>query len=205
MKFVKDNPTVISGPSSGSVRTEDVFVFPASFAQQRLWFLDQLDPGRPTYNVTIALRLQGPLSVPILARTIGEIIRRHEILRTTFELSDGQAVQIVSPPRPLLFPTVDLRMLDEAKRKIEAERLMSEEARTPFDLHTGPLFRARLLCVNDQEHILIANSHHSITDAWSQEIFEKELVAIYEAYCAGEESPLADLALQYRRLRGVAA
>ena len=196
MKFVEDNPTEI-GVEPGGVRTEDVFVFPASFAQQRMWFLDQLDPGRPTYNVTIAIRLEGRLRVPVLERTIGEIIRRHEILRTTFELSDGQPVQIVSPFRRFMFPTVDLRMLDAPRREVEAERLMSEEAATPFDLHAGPLFRARLLCLDEKEHILLVNSHHGITDTWSQEIFERELTAIYEAYCAGGECPLPELGLQY--------
>ncbi|GEM_PF-2421918 len=169
--------------------TEDIFVFAASYPQQRLW--------SAPFNMPEAFRLEGPLNVPALEKTISEIARRHEILRTAFNSVEGRPVQLVFPPKPLLLPAVDLRILDAGKRRAEAERLIDEEVQTPFDLREAPLFRARLLCLDEREHILLVNSSQIITDAASREVLERELAALYEAFDAGLPSPLPELPIQY--------
>ena len=118
---------------------------PLSFAQQRLWFIDQLEPGTSFYNVPVGVRLRGPLHLPALARCLSEIVRRHEVLRTHFAVADNQPVQVITPPQPLALPLVDLSELPAAEREAEARRLAREEAERPFDLNTGPLLRVTLL------------------------------------------------------------
>src|SRR5882724_10271349 len=120
------------------------YVFPASFAQQRLLFLDQLEPGSPFYNIPQAISIKGNLNVPALGRTFAEIVRRHEALRTTFSLSEGSPVQVVAKTLTLDLPLIDLTALPEFERETEASRLAKEEAEEPFDLNSGPLVRGRL-------------------------------------------------------------
>ncbi len=142
--------------------------FPLSFAQQRLWFLDQLEPGSPWYNMPIPLRLSGRLDVAALAAALAEVERRHEVLRTTFALAaDGGAVQIVGPPAGLPLPEIDLEGLPPAAREAELLRLLAAEARRPFDLARGPLLRATLYRTGDAEHALLLNMHHIVSDGWS--------------------------------------
>lgn len=185
-------------PADAPAPADDVWVFPTSFAQQRLWFLDQLDRKSALYNVPMATRIEGELDVPALERSIDAIVRRHEILRTTFRAVDGEPMQVIAPPQPVRLPVVDLRMLaTREEREREAARWLREEARTPFDLEAGPLLRATLLRLDDAAHVLMVNAHHIVTDAWSHGIFMRELAALYTAFRAGKPSPLADLPIQY--------
>ncbi len=168
-----------------------------SFAQQRLWFLDQLEPGSSTYNMPSAVRLSGELNKGALEQSFTEIIRRHESLRTTFATVDGQPVQVISEPRPVIIPVEDLTELDEEDRQAQARSLVTQQAQTPFNLAQGPLIRINLLRLAEDEHVLVVVMHHIISDGWSIGVLIRELTALYEAYCAGEPSPLPELGLQY--------
>ncbi|MCA1615651.1 MAG: amino acid adenylation domain-containing protein [Acidobacteria bacterium] len=171
--------------------------FPLSFAQQRLWFIDRLTLDSSFYNIPQALRLDGRLDVPTLGRSLNEIVRRHEALRTSFTDSGGRAVQIVNDPAPLGLPLADLSHLPEAEREREALRLAVEEAHRPFDLSAAPLMRAGLLRLGAQEHILLVTTHHIVSDGWSMGVFVRELSALYGAFLRGEPSPLAEPPVQY--------
>jgi amino acid adenylation domain-containing protein len=170
---------------------------PLSFAQQRLWFLDRLEPGSATYNIPILLRFGGPLRPGLLAAALAEVIRRHEALRTTFELPEGAAdpVQAVHPPPGPDLPVVDLDGL--AGRDSEAARLAAAEARRPFDLRRGPLLRAVLIRLGPDENRLLVNFHHIVADGGSVEVLQRELGALYPAFAAGRPSPLPGLPVQY--------
>ncbi|HKP82175.1 MAG TPA: amino acid adenylation domain-containing protein [Pyrinomonadaceae bacterium] len=184
-----DEQTIRRGPRNGPV--------PLSFAQQRLWFLDQLEPGLVAYNIPAAVRLVGQVDVAVLNWSLNEIVRRHESLRTTFDSINGQPVQIIAPALELTIRTVDLTGLPDEARETEAMRLSREEAQRPFDLIRGPLIRAVLLRVGSEEHVLILTMHHIISDGWSQGVLKRELSALYEAGVKGEHSPLPELSIQY--------
>ncbi len=171
--------------------------FPLSFAQQRLWFLDQLEPGNPLYNLPAAIRLTGSLDVAALEEALNEIIRRHEVLRTTFRTVDGEPVQVITSELSLALPIVDLRSRPESEREAEAMRLAAEMAREPFDLARGPLLRAGLVKLGEEEHIALFNMHHIVSDGWSVTVFIRELVALYEAFARQLPSPLPELPIQY--------
>ncbi len=168
---------------------------PLSFAQQRLWFLHQLEPGSAGYNMPIAVRFQGPLVPAVLERAAAEIVRRHESLRTTFALSGGEPVQVVAPPEPFSLPVVELEEIPSSLD--EARRLAGEEARRSFDLELGPLWRLRLLRLAAEDHVVLLTMHHIISDGWSIGIFIHELAALYGALARGEEPPLPPLPVQY--------
>ncbi len=170
---------------------------PASFAQQRLWFLDRLEPGTAVYNIPQALRLRGPLAAPLLERALGEIARRHESLRTTFAAVDGAPVQLVAAPGPVELTRIDLRDRPAEERVSEGTRLAAEEARRPFDLERGPLFRALLIVLDADDHLLVLNVHHAICDGWSLAVLFQELSVILPAFAAGKPCPLPDLPVQY--------
>ncbi|HLL47967.1 MAG TPA: amino acid adenylation domain-containing protein, partial [Longimicrobiaceae bacterium] len=186
--------------------------FPLSFAQQRLWFLYQLDPASPLYNMPAAFRLHGPLDAGALERALAEIVRRHETLRTTFTSEAGEPVQVVSPPGAWRLEVEELGGLGEAEREAEVRRRVQAEAVRPFDLAAGPLFRALLLRCGAEEHVLLLCVHHVVGDGWSMEVLFRELDAVYSAFLRGEPSPLAEPPLQYadfavwqrERLRGPA-
>lgn len=144
--------------------------FPLSFAQQRLWFFDQLEPGNPIYNICSVGRLKGNLNAIALEQTFNEIIKRHEVLRTTFTTADGQPVQVIAPSLKLSSPAIDLRSLSETKREQEVQRLAEEESQRPFDLKLGPLLRVSLLHISESEYVLIFAMHHIISDGWSMQI-----------------------------------
>ena len=169
-----------------------------SFAQQRLWFLDQWEPGSSTYNVLSAVRLTGLLNVGALEQSLNEILRRHEALRTIFPTVDGQPVQVIAPAEPLALPVVSLQNLPETEREAETQRLVKNEGRKPFDLAKGPLFQATLLCLGEKEHVLLLTMHHIASDGWSMGILFRELSVLYEAFSAGRPSPLPELPIQYR-------
>ncbi|MBU6352387.1 MAG: AMP-binding protein, partial [Chloroflexi bacterium] len=168
---------------------------PLSHAQERLWFLDQLDSSHSAYNMPGAVRLSGELDVAALERSLQEIVRRHEALRTVFGLQEGQPVQQILPAAFHL-PLIDLGMLES--QGAEVERLLAEEIHHAFDLAQGPLFRATLLCLQpQQEHVLLLNLHHTVGDGWSLEVLQRELAVLYNAFRQGESSPLPELPLQY--------
>ncbi|MGH9373382.1 MAG: condensation domain-containing protein, partial [Vicinamibacterales bacterium] len=174
----------------------DFFAFPTSFTQQRLWFLDQLQPGSPIYNVSQVVVLPGRLDEPALRAAVQEIVRRHETLRTTLPAIDGQPYQLVSSQAQLPLHHVDLRTWSAARQAEEIDRIISEEAEIPFDLATGPLARVSLMQGHD-ESVVLFTMHHAITDGSSMELLVTELRALYDAYCQGKPSPLAELPLQF--------
>jgi len=170
---------------------------PLSFAQQRLWFLDQLQPGSPFYNLFSAVRLEGELNLAALTESFNEIIRRHEALRTVFADVAGRPVQIIVPAQQLTLEPLDLRALAESERAAEAMRLATADVQRPFDLSRGPLMRLSLLQLGPQEHILLLCIHHIISDAWSSRVLIRELVTLYDSFAAGLPAPLAELSIQY--------
>ena len=170
---------------------------PLSFAQQRLWFLDQLEPGSAVYNVPGALRLRGSLDVGTLGQSLHEIMRRHESLRTTFSMVEGEPVQVISPSVSVPFHVMDLTECPESEREGEARRLASEEARRPFDLTQGPLLRTTLIRLGKEDHVLLLTMHHIVSDGWSMGVLYRELSVLYEAFSKGQPSPLSSLPIQY--------
>ena len=170
---------------------------PLSFAQQRLWFIDRLEPGSSVYNFPAAVRLTGPLNVAALEQSLDEIVRRHEALRTTFAIVDGRPVQVIAPLLRLTLPVVDLQMLPERDRELEVKRLAIEEAQRPFDLAEGPLLRATVLRLGEHEHVGLLTMHHIVADGWSTGILIRELAILYESYCSARPSPLPELTIQY--------
>jgi aspartate racemase len=173
------------------------FVFPLSFAQQRLWFLDQLEPGSPLYNTPHAFRMSGILDVQALQQTFEAIVSRHESLRTTFSDVEGVPMQCIAEKGAISLPVIDLTSLPEADREGEAQRLAAEEFRRPFNLAQGPLLRLNLLRLSDKEHILLLTLHHIVTDGWSMGILVQEMATIYEAFSHGTVPSLPELPIQY--------
>ena len=170
---------------------------PLSYAQSRLWFLDQLEPGQAAYNVPMAVDLTGAVSVPALAAALQAVAARHESLRTTFPLADLAPVQAVGGPPPAALPVVDLSGLPAAGADAEAARLEEEAARRPFDLTRGPLLRALLLRRGTAEHTLVVACHHIVADGWSLGVLWRELEAGYAAFQRGELPGLPELPVQY--------
>jgi acyl carrier protein len=170
---------------------------PLSFAQQRLWFFDQVTPGSNAFNIAEAIRLNGPLSASALEQTLDEVIRRHEVLRTTFPSVEGQARQVIAPALNINMEVFDLRQLPTDVRESEARRLAQQEAQRPFDLGRGPLMRAALLRLDEEEHVVLLTMHHIISDAWSIGVLVREVAALYETFLRGASSTLAELPLQY--------
>ncbi|UZW58360.1 non-ribosomal peptide synthetase [Lysobacter enzymogenes] len=170
---------------------------PLSFAQQRLWFLDQMEPGSSFYNMPAAVRLRGELSATALRRSIEEIVRRHESLRTRFGDRQGQAFQSIGADASVALPLLDLSALPEAEREPEARRAAMAEFTRPFDLARGPLIRMLLIKLEDDDHIALLSMHHIVSDGWSIGIFVREFTALYAAYSRGEASPLPELPIQY--------
>ena len=170
---------------------------PLSFAQQRLWFIEQLDPSSSAYVVPLAFRSKGYLDAGALERAVGEIIRRHEILRTTFKVVDGQPGQIINPAQPVTIPIIDLSELREDTREAAARLLAAEEARRPFDLQADVMFRALVIRLDAEEQVLLFSLHHIACDGWSYSILVREIGALYRSYSEGRPSPLAELPIQY--------
>src|SRR5450755_1787233 len=168
-----------------------------SFAQQRLWILDQLEPNNPLYNIPRALRMTGALNTAALEHGLNEIIRRHESQRTRFTTRQAQPVQIIAPSLTIALKIDDLSALTPTEREPQARRLAAQESLQPFDLSRGPLVRAKLLRLAPTDHILLLTMHHIISDAWSSAVYFQELSSLYEAFCAGRPSPLPELSIQY--------
>jgi amino acid adenylation domain-containing protein len=177
--------------------SQEAYVFPTSFAQERLWFLDQLVPNNAFYNIDTSLRLRFAVDPATLEQSLNEIVRRHETLRTTFKAVDGQPVQVVAPSLHVPLPVLDLRGLDEAAREAKAVALATADSQKAFDLARGPLLRTTLLCLGDEDYAFLLTMHHIIADGWSMVLLFQELWDIYEAFSTGLPSPLPELPIQY--------
>ena len=180
-----------------AVETVSEGPYPLSFAQQRLWLIDRLELGSALYNVSTPLRLEGRLDVALLGRTLAEIVRRHEPLRTVYAERESEPVQIVLPPSPTILPVLSLAGLPDGARQTALREALQEEAVLPFDLERGPVARFLLVELRDEEHVLAATFHHIATDGWSMGVFSREMTALYEAFAAGRPSPLPELPLRY--------
>ncbi len=176
---------------------EEVYTFPMSFAQERLWFLDQLEPGKPIYNLPVALRLTGTLHVAALERSLNEIVRRHESLRTSFTVENGRTMQAIATDMALPMPVIDLQGLPEGDQSAEVHRRVLAESLHPFDLAKSPMLRACLLKLDGNKHVLISVMHHIISDGWSMGIFVRELAVLYRAFSDGTTATLPELPIQY--------
>ena len=171
--------------------------YPLSFAQQRLWFLAQFEPDSPEYNIPQMLRITGALDIEVLQRAIREIAARHEVLRTTFKAVEGEPVQKIWSTVEVTLPLVDMTDRPEHERQRASFLQAAAETKKVFDLNEGPLLRARVYKLAAEEHLLYLNVHHIVYDGWSQGVFARELKALYDAFAAGEPSPLPDLPVQY--------
>jgi amino acid adenylation domain-containing protein len=192
----KEKGDVLS-PTKIKPQSRDSNFFPLSFAQQRLWFLDQLEPGNTAYNLSQTIRLVGKLNVIAFQQSLNEIVRRHEVLRTTFITIDGQPQQAIASFLDLHLPIVDLGGLPEKSREQEVQHLATAETMQPFSLAQGPLLRVTLLKLGVEEHVLLVTMHHIISDGWSIGVLIQELATIYTAYDRGKISPLPELPIQY--------
>ncbi|MDB9510450.1 condensation domain-containing protein [Kamptonema animale CS-326] len=172
-------------------------VFALSFAQQRLWLLEQLNPGTATYNIPLAVRLKGQLNCLVLQQCFNEVVRRHESLRTTFRVVNEEPVQEIEPSYSLTIPIVDLREISQMAREEEAQRLVFEEVQKLFDLSKLPLLRVKVLRIEETEHILLVTMHHIISDAWSIGILLEEIATLYAAFLNEKESQLSAIKIQY--------
>src|SRR5262245_14941912 len=187
-----------SGPTAPPItRISRDRPLPLSFAQQRLWFLDQLSPGQSYYNVPAALRLSGRLVYSALANGLAEVVRRQEILRTSFELVDRQPAQRIHPSVNLALPLIDLQELSEDRREEAARNIVTAEVIRPFSLDKAPLIRAGLLRLSPSIHIFVLTRHHIISDAWSTGLLINEVAECYRSFYAGQKPSLADLPIQY--------
>lgn len=186
-----DRPEALTSPHGEELD------FPLSFAQQRLWFLDQLEPGSIAYNMPVALRLRGRLDAAALERSLNEILRRHDSLRTRFPARDGNPVQLISSTATLDVPEEDLTDLPESERETAALLRIAAEAALPFDLAAGPVVRARRLRMGGDDQILLLTMHHIVSDGWSSRVLLAELAALYGAFREGRRSPLPEPPIQY--------
>ncbi|MCG6137853.1 MAG: amino acid adenylation domain-containing protein [Nostoc sp. LLA-1] len=175
----------------------EVFIFPTSFAQQGLWFLDQLAPGNPFYNVLTVLRLTGSLNFTAFKQTFNEIVRRHETLRTRFVMVEQQPVQAITTSLTIPLHLLDIRNFESQEREIQVQQIITREAQRPFDLTTGPLLRVKLLQLDAAEYLLLLNLHHIVADGWSMGVLVKELGILYKAFGENKPAPLPELPIQY--------
>ncbi|MEH2166458.1 MAG: condensation domain-containing protein, partial [Nostoc sp.] len=170
---------------------------PLSFAQQRLWFLAQLEPDSPFYNIPTAVRLKGELNLKALQQTFNEILRRHEVLRTNFQTVEGQAVAVTGQTKPLRLATIDISELPLAQQEVEIRQQAGQFAQQPFDISKDYLLRVKLLHLDAEEHIVLLTMHHIASDGWSIGVLVQELATLYPAFCNEQPSPLPELPIQY--------
>jgi amino acid adenylation domain-containing protein len=190
-----DTALVVQAPPMAPV--DRSVPLPLSFAQQRLWFIEQLAPGTPAYNMPLALRMKGVLNVGALERALSTLVRRHESLRTRFEAVGGQAHQVVQPSVPITFELTNLSGIPAEEHRAKALAIMTADALEPFNLQTGPVFRAQLVRLAAEDHLLVLCMHHIVSDGWSTGILVAEMGACYDAYVAGVEPELPPLTIQY--------
>ncbi len=196
---VNEAPAAAEGKEdmNDEIAGNHVFVFPASFCQQRLWFLDRLEPGSPAYNISAAIRLRGDLDIGVLRDCLAAVVDRHESLRTGIAQVEGQPSQVVSEQVEFEVPVVELSGIPANDLEDEISQRAHAEAKTPFQLERGPLFRAQVLAVGEQDHVLLVTVHHIIADGWSMGVLYSEVSQLYEARAAGRELELPELPIQY--------
>jgi amino acid adenylation domain-containing protein len=170
---------------------------PQSFAQRRLWMLEALRPGTPVYTIRTSVRFTGGVDCAALARSVNEVVGRHEALRTTFTMHEGEPVQVIAPALVVNLPVIDIDGATPQEREVAAQRRADEEACRPFDLEAGPLFRPFLLRLDAADHVLLFTLHHVVADGWSLGILLRELTALYTAFARGDPSPLPEPPIQY--------
>lgn len=170
---------------------------PLSYSQQRLWFLDQLNPGNTSYNIHKSVRFKGQLDIPVLKQTLTEIVKRHESLRTSFPARNGSPVQVIAPAQQFELEVVNLEAFAIDEREVQTHRLATEERCRPFDLAGDPMLRARLLRLDAEEHVLLFTMHHIVSDAWSMGVLVREVTALYDVISKGQPSTLPELPIQY--------
>ncbi|MFY0566439.1 amino acid adenylation domain-containing protein [Archangium lansingense] len=191
----RQNPNALQAPPlRPAAHTDDI---PLAFSQQRLWFLDQLEPGNPVYNIPVALRLSGRLDTEALRRAFEALVARHESLRTTFASRDGQPVQLIAPTLAMPLEVVDLSDVLASEREAQAHELTRQEAQRPFELAHGPLLRAALLRLASDDHVLLVTLHHIVSDGWSMGVLVREVAALYAAFASGQQPSLPPLPIQY--------
>jgi len=187
-------PQRVRSPITPAPRT---CALPLSFAQERLWFVEQFAPNTAGYNIVSAIRLKGPLQPDIVHKTLNAIAQRHEVLRTRFVENGGQPVQIVEETVTIELPQVDLTSFPEPRREVEARKLATADAQVPFDLTRAPLFRARLLRLDASDHVLVTVIHHIVSDGWSAKVFAKDFCAYFVAFSEKKAAAISDLPIQY--------
>ncbi len=198
LKEKKQQKGEIATEKPATISRRKVFTpAPVSFAQQRLWFIDQLVPGTPQFNIPAAIRLRGVLDVSLLHEAFEEIIRRHETLRTSFSSEQGTPVQVIAPSVKLEIPVVDLRSRAESERAEQVQKLVTEECQRSFDLTQAPLVRVTLVLLDEADQVLVLMMHHIIGDVWSVRLLMKELAKLYEAYSCAQSPSLPELPIQY--------
>jgi hypothetical protein len=166
---------------------------PLSFAQERLWFLNQLEPDSPAYNMPKAVRVSGVLDIEALQKALDAVVDRHEILRTTFVAIDGSPVQLIAEHRSVELPVIDLSAWPEAEREAEVQRLLCEKTQHPFDLSHALMLRATVLRLAEAEHVLLLSTHHIASDGWSTGVLMREIAGFYESFSAGQPVALPEL------------
>ncbi|MGD1704673.1 amino acid adenylation domain-containing protein [Dapis sp. BLCC M229] len=194
MKVTNQN---YSAPEEVKENSEDVFVFPASFGQKRLWFLEQFQPGSHVYNECAAMNCRGKLNTIALEKTLNEIVRRHEVLRTRFTAVNGEVVQVVLPSLSVKLPITNLPPISEDEREVKVKQLIEQESQKPLDLTQPPLIRFSLVQLTEDKYVLILVLHHIIYDGWSMGLIFREIEALYEAFSNNQPSPLPELSIQY--------
>lgn len=209
LRYLFENPTIaafVGGISRREARIESEELkaidrrgsLPLSFAQERLWFLDRLVPDSPFYNMSAAFVITGPLQIDKLAKTFKELLKRHETLRTSFIADEaGVPSQKIDPDLTIEMPVIDLQTLTRGEQEAEVRRLTKQEAEKVFDLTQAPLLRSTLLKLSEEEHVLLMTMHHIISDGWSLGVLNREIGSIYNAFSAGNDSPLPELEVQY--------
>lgn len=194
---IVSNPSQAAMDSAPLEAASNATEAPLSYAQQRLWFITQLSQGSPLYHMSTMVPLRGPLDREALDATLAELVRRHQTLRTTFDLRDGEPVQVIADPQPVSWATVDLRGVPESRRQAEVQRLRQAEFTTPYDLVQGPLARFTLIRTGERTQILLVGIHHIVSDGWSLDVLRHEITALYRAFRSGQPSPLPELPVQY--------
>ncbi len=201
MNFLGQVGAMVQPAAPAVVRLSRDEPLPLSYAQERLWIFDRLNPNSPVYNVSGGVHLKGHLDLSALERSVNEIVKRHEVLRTNFVIVDAQPRQHVLPDLQLEIPVIDLSKAATVDRKEEVQRLVeklaAEEVRQPFDLSIGPLLRMKVLKLSEAEHVLLVNTHHIVSDGWSIGVLVKEFAHFYEAFTSHKDPQLPPLPIQY--------
>ncbi|MCP5064554.1 MAG: AMP-binding protein, partial [Ignavibacteriae bacterium] len=187
----------ISDGNNNIEQNEDVFVFPTSYGQKRMWFMDQFEPGSPYYNIPVAFKIKGRFEQELFIKTINKIVDRHESIRTTFIDKKGEPLQVISPELKIDIPIIDLSENGNSSNEMVVKEIATKEARAPFNISTGPLFRVKIVKLYENENVVLITMHHIISDGWSMGVLVGEITAIYSSLLSGKEIELPELEIQY--------